>query len=162
LRLAEAAMAPAAPGPGPSVGINHGAVKTMRTNGMDCAGIAVAASLAAFTSPSRVLISRSFRNALADAAPRSEAALVPAGTFTDAGLRTHELFRPDPHAAQRRSRRYAALAAGAVVVLLAGGVAGRVSKVGEETFVEGMLAAYRDTAVQGEKYVRSLVQKAKF
>src|SRR5206468_1442596 len=80
-------------------------------------------------SPSRILISRSFRNALADAAPGSEAALVPAGTFTDSGLRTHELFRPDPHAAPRRARRYAALTTGAVVVLLAAGVAGRVSKV---------------------------------
>jgi len=87
---------------------------------------------------------------------------VPAGTFTDSGLRAHELFQPDPHAAQRRARRYAALTAGAVLVLLAGGVAGRVSRVGEENFVQGMLAAYRDTAAQGEKYVRSLVQKAKF
>ena len=125
-------------------------------------GIAVAASVADFTSPSRILISRSFRSALADAAPGSEAALVPAGTFTDSGLRTHELFRPDPHAARRRARRYAALSTGAVAVLLAAGVAGRVSKLGQESFVEGMLAAYRDTAAQGEKYVRSLVQKVKF
>ena len=87
---------------------------------------------------------------------------MPAGTFTDSGLRTHELFRPDPHAARRRARRYAAMTTGAVLVLLAAGVAGRVSKVGQESFVEGMLAAYRDTAAQGEKYVRGLVQKVKF
>src|SRR5205807_10339320 len=112
--------------------------------------------------PTRRSSDLSFRNALADAAPGSEAALVPAGTFTDAGLRTYELFRPDPHAAQRRARRYAALSTGAVVVLLAAGVAGRVSRLGGENFVEAMLAAYRDTAAHGEKYVRSLVQKAKF
>jgi len=162
LRLAERAMAAVAAGLPLSVGINHGAVQTMRSDGMVGDGIAVAASIADFTSPARILISHSFRGALADAAPGSEAALVPAGTFTDSGLRTHELFRPDPHAAQRRARRYAALTAGAVLILLAGGVAGRVSRVGEQTFVEGMLAAYRDTAAQGEKYVRSLVQKVKF
>jgi len=162
LRLAERAMAAVAAGLPLSIGINHGAVQTMRSDGMVGDGIAVAASVADFTSPSRILISRSFRNALADAAPGSEAALVPAGTFTDSGLRTHELFRPDRHATRRRARRYAALSTGALVVLLAAGVAGRVSKVGQESFVEGMLAAYRDTAAQGEKYVRSLVQKVKF
>jgi len=89
LRLAERAMAAVAAGLPLSVGINHGAVQTMRSDGMVGDGIAVA-------------------------------------------------------------------------VLLAAGVAGRVSKVGQESFVEGMLAAYRDTAAQGEKYVRSLVQKVKF
>src|ERR1700752_5149690 len=149
LRLAERAMAAVAAGLPLSIGINHGAVPTLRSDGMVGDGIAVAASVADFTSPSRILISRSFRNALADAAPGSEAALVPAGTFTDSGLRTHELFRPDPHAPRRRARRYAALSTGAVAVLRAAGVAGRVSKVGQESFFEGMLAAYRDTAAQG-------------
>src|SRR3989441_9723724 len=159
LRLAERAMAAVAAGMPLSIGINHGAVQTMRSDGMVGDGIAVAASVADFTSPSRILISRSFRNALADAAPGREAALVPAGTFTDSGLRTHELFRPDQHAARRRARRYAALTTGAVAVLLAAGVAGPGSQGGPEKFVEGMLAAYPHTAAPGEEDVRRFVQK---
>src|SRR5256886_8148630 len=141
LRLAERACPAVAAGLPLSMGINHGAVQPMRSDGMVGDGIAVAASVADFTSPSRILISRSFRNALADAAPGREAALVPAGTFTDSGLRTHELFRPDQHAARRRARRYAALSTGAVAVLLAAGVAGPRSQAGHGDFVQGMLAA---------------------
>src|SRR2546430_3721969 len=161
LRLAERAMAAVAAGLPLSIGINHGAVQAMRSDGMVGDGIAVAASIADFTSPARILISHSFRSALADAAPGSEAALVPAGTFTDSGLRTHELFRPDQHAARRRARRYAALSTGAVAVLLAAGVAGRGSQGGPEEFVEGMLAPDRRTPGEGEEELRQLVQEDK-
>ena len=64
-------------------------------------GIAVAANIADFAESSRLFASRAFCEALAEAAPGSEALLRPAGTFKDAGLRAHEVFAPD---SRRRSR----------------------------------------------------------
>src|SRR5688572_16374539 len=117
LRLAERALAAAAAGLPLSVGINHGAVQLagsgQGSEGMEGDGIAVAANAAAFASPNQILMSRSFRDAIAEASPGLEGWLVPMGTFTDAGLRTHELFRRDARAARGRSRRYLALSAAA-------------------------------------------------
>jgi len=90
-------------------------------------GIAVAASVAEFASPARLLMTRSFREAMADAAPGLESGLFPAGVFTDAGLRTHELFSPDGRVAERRRTRFFALAVAAVIGLVGAGVAARVS-----------------------------------
>jgi len=107
LRIAERSLAANSAGLPLCVGINHGAVQMAGDragDGMIGDGIAVAASIADFSSPSRLLISRSFRDAMADAAPGLEAALSPAGTFNDAGLRTHELYSPDDRAPARRHR----------------------------------------------------------
>src|SRR5256885_6085410 len=117
------------------------------------AAIAVGANSANLTTHAGIQISNSFRNALAAAALDRKATLVPAGTFTDSGLRTHELFRPDQHAARRRARRYAALTTGAVAVLLAAGVAGRGSQGGQGNLGAGMLAPDPGNAAQGRKYV---------
>jgi hypothetical protein len=146
LRLAEQAMTAAAAGLPLSAGINHGTVQVsggdQANAGMIGDGIAVAASIAEFASPSRLLIARSFRDALADAAPGYEACLVAEGVFTDAGLRTHELFSADRHAIRRRSRHFAALAAAAVIGLVGAGVAVRVAAEGQEKFVDGMTAKF--------------------
>ena len=61
-------------------------------------------------------MSRSFRDALAEAAPGRAASLRAAGVFTDGTVRTHELFAPNPGAASRRRKILAALG----VVLVAG------------------------------------------
>ena len=100
-------------------------------------GIAVAAAVAAFAPPAKVLSSRSFRDALAEVSPGDEAMLGPAGTFTDPGLRTHEVFSPDaggaraPQPALQRDRRAARRRAdrrrrrGAQLAARAGAVRGR-------------------------------------
>ena len=54
----------------------------------------MAANIAESAATSKLVASRAFRDALADAAPGEKAELVPAGTFTDAGLRAHEVFTP--------------------------------------------------------------------
>jgi len=68
-----------------AAGLNHGALQVSGrkgAEGMTGDGIAVAANIAAFADSSRLLASRAFREALADAAPGREAMLRPAGTFT--------------------------------------------------------------------------------
>jgi hypothetical protein len=166
LRLAERAMSAATAGLPLSVGINHGAVRLAAASksgeGLVGDGIAVAASVAEFASPSRLLISRSFRDALAHRAPRLEASLIAAGTFTDAGLRTHELYRRNGRAARASASRYRALSAAAAFALLAAGVGVRIAGEGQEQFVDDMVAKYRDTAEQSESYLRALVEKVKF
>jgi hypothetical protein len=149
-----------------SVGINHGAVQLAGAGkgdeGLAGDGIAVAANVAEFAAPSALLISRSFRDALADASPGLEAQMLTAGTFTDAGLRTHELFAPDHRVERRRKRRFIAASFLAVIVLVGAGVGARIAAEGQDRFLNGMAAKYRDTAAQGRSYVQDLVRKAKF
>ncbi|MGB5080491.1 MAG: hypothetical protein WBO23_07085, partial [Burkholderiales bacterium] len=134
LRLAERALAAGAAGLPLCIGINHGAVQMSPggrgDDGMTGDGIAVAASVAEFASPSRVMVSRSFRDALAHALPGAEARLGPAGVFTDGGLRRHELFAPDELAAGRRQRRRIAFGAAAAIALIGTGVAVRMAAGG--------------------------------
>jgi class 3 adenylate cyclase len=165
LRLAQRALTAAAAGLPLSAGLNHGAVQLAGGKGgegMAGDGIAVAASVAEFATPPRLLASRAFRDALANAAPGLEISLVPAGTFTDSGLRGHELFSPDRGAARRRSWRYAAAGVTAVVALLGAGIGARISVHGQEAFMDAMAAKYHSTAAQGQSYWRSFVRRAKY
>jgi class 3 adenylate cyclase len=165
LRLAERALTATAAGLPLSAGLNHGAVQLTggrRGEGMAGDGIAVAASVAEFATPPRLLASRAFRDALADSAPGLEASLVPAGTFTDPGLRTHELFSPDRGAARRRAWRYATAGVVAVVALVGAGIGWRISTQGREVFMDAVAAKYRSTAAQGQSYFRELMKRAKF
>jgi class 3 adenylate cyclase len=157
LRLAQRALAAAAAGLPLSAGINHGAVQVAGRNGggMTGDGIAVAAAIAEFAAPSRLLASRSFRDALADAAPGAEAVLVPAGTFNDPGLRSHELFGPDGDAPRRRGRRYAAATALLVVALVGGGLGARIAKDGREPFMKSV-------TLKVQPYWRALVRKVSY
>jgi len=166
LRLAERALTAAAAGLPLSAGINHGAVQLAGAGkgdeGLAGDGIAVAANVAEFAAPSALLVSRSFRDALADARPGLEAQMLTAGTFTDAGLRTHELFAPDHRAAKRRSRRFVAGSVAAAIMLVGAGVGARIAAEGQDRFLNGMNAKYRAAAAQGKSYVEALVRKAKF
>jgi len=167
LRLAERAMTAAAAGLPLSGGINHGAVevsagsgkKKRGARGMAGDGIAVSASVAEFASPSRLLASRAFRDALADRAPGQEAALVRVGTFADAGLRVHEIFVPDPRAMRRRSQRYLAIGVLAVFVFLGAGIGVRIAKDGQEAFMAAAVAKYQGAVAQGRGYLNSLFKK---
>ena len=153
LRLAERALTAATAGLPLSAGINHGAVQVFKGSaGMTGDGIAVAAAIAEFASPSRLLASRAFREALADVAPGFEARLAPAGTFTDPGLRSHELFRPERSAPGRRRRRYAAASVVLVLALVGGGIGARIAKEGRDPFVNSVTKKV-------QPYWRALVQK---
>jgi len=142
-----------------SVGVNHGAVQLadggQDDEGMIGDGIAVAANIADFASPSKLFVSRSFRDALADAVPGEEACLVPAGVLTDPGLRSHELFSPDRGVARRRRTRFAALAAAVAVAIFSAGVGLRVSVEGYEKFLGGIQA-------KSGAYATSFLAKLKF
>ena len=164
LRLAERALPAMAAGLPLCIGINHGTVQlgSGRENGMVGDGIAVAASVAEFASPSRVLISRSFRDALSDITPGREAGFSPAGVFTDGGLRTHELYFPDRQAAGRRQRRLIALGLAAVIGLVGAGVAVRVSTGGHQKVFDGTMGKLGLSAKQRETYFRGLREKLKF
>src|SRR2546426_11194971 len=109
LRLAERALSATAAGLPLCIGVNHGAVQVASggrgAEGMTGDGISVAASVAEFASPTRLLISRSFLDALADAEPGQDSGLFAAGGFSRAGPRTPEPFRPAQAPAGRRRQR---------------------------------------------------------
>jgi len=163
LRLAERALPAMAAGLPLCIGINHGTVQMASGgDGMIGDGIAVAASVAEFASPSRVLISRSFRDALADITPSTEAGFFPAGVFTDAGLRTHELFFPDKQATGRRQRRLIALGIAAVIGLVGTGIAVRASTGGHQKVFDGAMGKLGLSAKQRETTLRGLREKFRF
>ena len=158
LRLGERALTAVAVGLPLSAGINHGALQLAGSKGregMTGDGIAVAAAVAAFAPPARVLTSTSFRLALAEAEPGAEAALVAAGTLTDPGLRSHDLFRPDERGLGRRSRRLTAVALVLALVLIAGGVMVRDATPGRRPFVDVVLE-------KTQPYLRELVQRVSY
>lgn len=166
LRLAQRSLTAAAAGLPLSVGINHGAVQATRggrgADGMTGDGIAVAASVAEFAASTRVLISRSFRDALADASPALDAGLSPAGVFTDAGLRTHELFFPDKGAAARRQRRLIAAGIAAAVVFVGAGIGARAATGGHQQVLDAQLGKVGISAKQREAWLRGLREKVRF
>jgi len=165
LHLAGRALAATVAGLPLCIGVNHGAVQMASArddDGMIGDGIAVAASVAEFASPARLLMTRSFRDAMADAAPGLESGLFPAGVFTDAGLRTHELFSPDGRVAERRRTRFFALAVAAVIGLVGAGVAARVSAEGHQKFVDGVVVKIRQTIAQGERVLGGLIEKVQW
>ena len=166
LQLAARARAATAAGLPLCIGVNHGAVQLASAgrddDGLIGDGIAVAASVAEFASPSRLLMSRSFREAMADASPGLESGLFPAGVFTDAGLRTHELFSPDGRVAERRRTRFLALSVAAVIGLVGAGVAARVSAEGHQKFVDGAVVKIRGAIAAGERYLGGVIERVRW
>ncbi|HUQ76162.1 MAG TPA: hypothetical protein VM183_15665 [Burkholderiales bacterium] len=156
LRLGQRALTAAAAGLPLSGGLNHGALQISGGKGAEGLrgdGMAVAASIAESAAASRLLASRSFRDALADAAPGREAELVPAGTYSDAGLRSHEVFAPDDKALARRRRRYAAATVALMVAFFGAGLGWRVMADGNKPFASPEMANH---------YFRALVQRVSY
>jgi len=159
LALAERTLAAGAVGLPLCIGINHGAVKQSgkgKSEGLLGDGIAVAAAIAELAGPQKLLLTKEFRQALEDAAPGAEAALATAGTHTDASLRAHELYRPDPRGAARRGARYLAASVAAVIALAGAGVAFRVSIEGLDRYAARIGAQAKDAVHR----LRSEVQPA--
>jgi hypothetical protein len=166
LRIAKRSLSAAAAGLPLCVGVNHGAVQVTAgsrgADGMTGDGISVAASVAEFASSTRVLISRSFRDALAEVSPGLDSSLQPAGVFTDSGLRTHELFFPDKGAAGRRQRRLIALGVAAAVVLVGAGIAARAATGGHQKVLDATMAKVGMSAKQREAWLRGVREKIGF
>lgn len=130
LRAATRALAAGKAGLPLAIGISHGAVRQTgkgKSEGLMGDGIAVAAAIAEVAGPQKLLLTKEFRDALADARPGAEAELEGAGTHTDASLRSHELYRHDARAPMRRGRRYLAATALAVAALVGAGLAWRAT-----------------------------------
>jgi hypothetical protein len=81
-------------------------------------GMATASVIAAFAADTVLLASQNFRTALAQMTPGAESRLVPTANFSDAGLRTYNVFGLDPLAPGRRRRSLIMLGAALVTVLL--------------------------------------------
>ena len=118
LDIAQRCMSASAAGVSMAVAINHGAIRLAPDDsghqGLIGDAVGTAAAIAHFAGPARLFVSRSFREALAAAAPARATSIRPAGIFTDANVRTHELFAPDPASALRH-RKILAAVGGAVL-----------------------------------------------
>jgi PEGA domain len=112
-----------------SIAINRGPVKLALNGGHGPVlfgdGLAAGASIAGFAQPGATLVSRSFREALADFAPDRADSLQPAGVFTDAAVRSHEVFAPGRKSGAFRRRRLLVFGTLGVAGILAAGVVTR-------------------------------------
>lgn len=108
-----------------TIGVNHGPVQPFadefRGQGLVGDGLVTAMTLSQAATPGRLVASRTFQEALEASAPGRADELTRAGVFTDAGLRTHELYTLDPRAARARQRRRIAFGLSAVIAILAAG-----------------------------------------
>jgi hypothetical protein len=165
LAIAERVLAAGSAGLTLSIGVNHGAVRPTGEAGDEGIvgdGVATAASVADFAPAGAVLLSRSFRDALAEVAPVLAAGLRAAGIHTDAGLRTHELFSPDRDAAIRRRRRFLLLGAGAFAAFVGAGAGIRLSARGRKDFAGSLVARARASANGGARGLRALLERLQF
>jgi len=165
LAIAERVLAAGSAGLTLSIGVNHGAVRPAGEpgdEGLIGDGVATAASVADFAPAGAVLLSRSFRDALAEVAPELAVGLRPAGIHTDAGLRTHELFSTDRDAALHRRRRFLVLGAAAVVGFVGTGAAVRLAVRGRKEFSSSLVARARASANRGTRSLRGWLDRMKF
>ena len=121
------------------IGLDHGAVRLAQDDRGEpsLAGDAIAtgATIAGFSGPGRIVVSRAFRDALVPVDPERAARLHPAGVETDPNLRKHELFSfegpagdSDAVAAPPSRRRAVVLAGLAITGLLGAGFAVRAAR----------------------------------
>lgn len=126
LVFAERALNANHAGLGLCIGIDHGPVEIVAGesgNMLAGDGVATAAVMASFATDAGLLVSQNFRTALAQISPGTEAALVPTISYSDAGLRTYQVFGLDRLAPRRRRRRFIVIAVAAAILLLATAVA---------------------------------------
>ncbi|MGA7595358.1 MAG: hypothetical protein WCA64_09205 [Gallionella sp.] len=129
LAFAERALKANQAGLGLCIGIDHGPVEVV--NGESGAalvgdGVVTASVMAAFATDTGLLVTQNFRTALAQMSPGAESVLVQTENFSDAGLRTYQVFRLDRRAPRQRRRRFILTAIVAATLLLATAVTLRV------------------------------------
>ena len=111
------------------IGIEHGPVEISTAAAGDALtgdGLATAKLIAAFAEDVGLLVSTNFYAALAQAVPGAQCMLVPAGIFSDAALRSYQVFRVDQEAPKRRRRHFRLMAIGTMLVLAAATMALRL------------------------------------
>jgi hypothetical protein len=122
LAFAERALQAYVAGLGLCIGIDHGPVEMLSSAASDDLagdGVATASVLAASATGPGLLVTQSFRTALAHKSPGAESVLVPAVSLSDAGLRTYHAYSLDRMATRRRRRKFMLIAAVTACVLLA-------------------------------------------
>jgi hypothetical protein len=110
------------------VGLNHGpiAVSARDAGAMVFGdGIASAAAAAGFATGERILVTAPFARMLEATRPDRAAILAPAGEFTDARVRLHAFYTPDPRRLVLRRNRLSAYALAGILGILLLGIAGR-------------------------------------
>lgn len=150
LAFAERALSANRAGLGLCIGIDHGPVEMLADESGDVLagdGVATASVMAAFATEAGLLASQNFRTALAQMSPGSESALVPTDNFSDAGLRTYQVFRLDRLAARQRRRRFKVVALATVLLLLASVAALRVGLPDRPRPLEPYIGSYLTTAL---------------
>lgn len=109
-------------------GLNHGPIAvTARDAGAMVFGdgISSAATAAGFAPGGRILVTAPFAKMLEASQPDRAAGLAPAGEFTDARVRLHAFYTPDPQRLIARRNRLAAYALVGMLAILLLGVIGR-------------------------------------
>jgi len=143
------------------IGVNHGPVKLAADAGgvpeLLGDGIVAAVTLAKLATRGRLLASRSFHDALEATAPHRATEISSIGAFTDANVRTHDLFTLDPRAAAARRRWLLAAGALAVCGILAAGAGVRLVRSGAKrpAVIQLEITPLGDIFVDGEKKGRS-------
>ena len=119
-----------------SIGIDHGPVEVIKSQTGETAtedhalagdGVATASVMAAAASEAGLLVSQSFRTALAQAKPGAEFALVQTQNFSDANLRTYQVYGLDRKAPGKRRKLFAIIAASVFLLLVASAAGVRYS-----------------------------------
>jgi hypothetical protein len=118
------------------IGVNHGpvmsALEAHRGPGLFGDGLAAAQTLANAARPRRFVTSRSFREALKASNPDRVRELGPAGTYTDAQLRSHELFALDWRPAVARRLRLIVYGTLTVLAIIGAGIVARFARLAYE------------------------------
>lgn len=115
------------------------------------AGSAATAPVTPGAAPA-LLATRAFRDALARQSPQRAAALYPAGAFTDAAMRSHELFCYDPAAARARAQRRTLFGIAGLLAILALGTGGRAWRLAWEEARRPAILTF-DIKPQGDIYL---------
>ena len=118
------------------IGVNHGTVMSAldahRGPGLIGDGLTAGVTLSRAAKPGRFVASRSFREALKASDPRRVRELGPAGTYTDAQLRAHELFALDWRPAFARRFRLIVYGTLTVAAIIGAGFTARLARLALE------------------------------
>lgn len=118
------------------IGVNHGPVMSAldahNGPGLIGDGLTTGVTLSNAGTPGRFVASRSFREALKASDPRRVRELGPAGTYTDAQLRAHELFTLDWRPAFARRFRLIVYGTLTVVAIIGAGFTARLARLALE------------------------------
>jgi hypothetical protein len=110
------------------IGVNHGPIAvTARGPGAMVFGdgISAAAAAAGFATDKRLLVTAPFAKMMEATRPDRAAELAPAGEFTDARVRLHAFYTPEPERLVAPRNRLAAYALAGILAILLLGIGGR-------------------------------------